>query len=86
MKRKRVLSWILVLVMSIGILLSSIITSNAVTVSMADEVIVGNAFLEDGEYVLEGDLVNIYSGKPPQEADYAYFKDRVLYLNNFDLT
>ena len=86
MKRKRILSWILVLVMSIGILLSSIITSNAITVSMADEVLVGSAYLEDNEYVLEGDLVNVYSGKPPQDADYAYFKDRVLYLNNFDLT
>ena len=72
--------------LSIVILLSSIITSNAITVSMADEVIVGGAFLEDNEYVLEGDLVNIYSGNPPQDADYAYFKDRVLYLNNFDLS
>lgn len=62
------------------------ITADATTVSMADEVIIGPVYLEDNEYVLEGDLVESHSGKPPEDADYAYFKDGVLYLKDFDLS
>ena len=82
--KKRILS--IVLVLSMVMTLTSAIAANAMTISMADEVYVGNVTLEDGQYILEGDMVDIYTGIPPEDKDYAYFKDRVLHLNNFDLT
>ena len=59
--------------------------ANALTYEMADAVIVNNVGLDDGYYVLEGST-EAKKGTPPVDADYAYFKDQVLYLKNFDIT
>lgn len=60
-------------------------SANALTYEIADEVIVNNISLGDGYYVLEGST-EYKKGTPPADADYAYFKDRVLYLKNFNIT
>ena len=81
--KKRILSLLLTLVMIL--IMIPPMSANALTYEIADEVIVNNISLGDGYYVLEGST-EYKKGTPPADADYAYFKDRVLYLKNFNIT
>ena len=83
--KKRMISLLLALVMILGMIPATAITANALTYELADAVIVNNVGLDDGYYVLEGST-EAKEGTPPADADYAYFKDQVLYLKNFDIT
>ena len=83
--KKRLFNLLLTLVMSVGIITVMPLTANALTYELADAVIVNDVGLDDGYYVLEGST-EAKKGTPPANADYAYFKDRVLYLKNFDIT
>ena len=80
---KKALSLLLAIVMVLGMIPP--MRANALTYEMADAVIVNNVALDDGYYVLNGST-EPKKGMPSADSDYAYFKDQVLYLKNFDVT
>ena len=80
--KKRILSLLLTLVMILGMIPAMAPAANAATMKMY---LGSSVFLCDGQYVLSGST-DVKEGPPPSDAQYAYFKDNVLTLKNFNVT
>ena len=82
MKRhfRKPLSLLLILAIFCSVIFAMSITANAAT----DYVVVNDVKMESGKYLKETDKY-VSSTKPTSGSHYAYYKDGVLYLYDFDL-
>ena len=77
---KKCLSLLLVLAMLCSVIFAMSITANAAS----ETIWVNKIAMKDGQYLRENDNA-VTASRPGSGSDYAYYKDGVLYLYNFDL-